>query len=77
MQPFTLGGMTEREQLEDAIAALDAQRGLMGEQVVAAALRPVRERLAAARVAASKCAWASATGTEKCRIASLVTHTTN
>ena len=39
----------------NAIAALDAQRGLMGPQFVAAALRPVRERLAAARVAASKC----------------------
>ena len=38
--------MKEREQLEDAIAALDARRGVVGEEVVAAALRPMRERLA-------------------------------
>ena len=39
--------MKEREQLKDAIVALDAQRSVVGEQVVAAALRPMRERLAA------------------------------
>ncbi len=39
--------MKEREQLEEAIAALDAQRGRVGEEVVATVLRPMRERLAA------------------------------
>jgi class 3 adenylate cyclase/tetratricopeptide (TPR) repeat protein len=39
--------MTEREQLEQAIAALEAQRALLGEAVVNAALAPMRDKLAA------------------------------
>lgn len=38
--------MTEREQLEQAIAALEAQRALLGDAVVNAALAPMREKLA-------------------------------
>lgn len=39
--------MTEREQLEHAIAALEAQRAILGDAVVDAALAPMREKLAA------------------------------
>ncbi len=39
--------MNEREQLEQAIAALEAQRALLGDAVVDAALAPMREKLAA------------------------------
>jgi len=39
--------MTEREQLEQAIAALEAQRAVLGDAVVNAALAPMREKLAA------------------------------
>jgi len=39
--------MTEIEQLTQAIAALEAQRALLGEAVVEAALAPMREKLAA------------------------------
>ena len=38
--------MTEREQLEQAIAALTAQRATLGDAVVETALIPLRERLA-------------------------------
>lgn len=39
--------MTEREQLEQAIITLEAQRALLGDAVVNAALSPMREKLAA------------------------------
>ncbi|MGQ0604845.1 MAG: ATP-binding protein [Anaerolineales bacterium] len=39
--------MNERDQLEQAIAALEAQRALLGDAVVDAALAPMREKLAA------------------------------
>ncbi|MCP4544085.1 MAG: tetratricopeptide repeat protein [Chloroflexi bacterium] len=39
--------MTEREQFEQAIAALQAQRETLGDAVVDAALAPMREKLAA------------------------------
>jgi hypothetical protein len=39
--------MNEREQLEQAIAALKAQRATLGDAVVNAALAPMREKLAA------------------------------
>jgi class 3 adenylate cyclase len=45
--------MNEPEQLEQAIAALEAQRGLLGDAVVDAGLRPMRERLAELRAAAA------------------------
>src|SRR4029453_6917932 len=38
--------MNEREQLEQAIAALDSQRAILGDAVVSAALAPMREKLA-------------------------------
>ena len=38
---------TERQQLEDAIAALEAQRALLGDAVVETALAPMRRELAA------------------------------
>ena len=38
--------MTEREQLEQAIASLEAQRAGLGDEVVDAALAPLREKLA-------------------------------
>lgn len=38
--------MSEREQLEQAIAALEAQRSTLGDAVVEAALGPMREKLA-------------------------------
>ncbi|MBN1147557.1 MAG: tetratricopeptide repeat protein [Anaerolineales bacterium] len=38
--------MTEYEQLEQAIAALEAQRRILGDAVVDAALNPMREKLA-------------------------------
>jgi class 3 adenylate cyclase/predicted ATPase len=38
--------MSERDQLEQAIAALDAQRAILGDAVVNAALAPMREKLA-------------------------------
>ncbi|HET7091058.1 MAG TPA: adenylate/guanylate cyclase domain-containing protein, partial [Anaerolineae bacterium] len=38
--------MTEREQLEQAMAALEAQRAILGDTVVDAALAPMREKLA-------------------------------
>jgi len=41
--------MTEREQLEQAIAALESQRLALGDAVVDAALAPMREKLAALR----------------------------
>ncbi len=39
--------MAEREQLEQAIAALEAQRDVLGDAVVEAGLTPMREKLAA------------------------------
>lgn len=42
--------MNEREQLEQAIAALEAQRALLGDAVVNTALAPLREKLAALTV---------------------------
>ncbi len=39
--------MNEREQLEQAIAALEQQRAILGDAVVNAALAPMREKLAA------------------------------
>ena len=46
--------MTETaEQLEATIAALDAQRGLLGEAVTEMALAPQRDKLAALRQAAT------------------------
>lgn len=39
--------MDEREQLEQAITALEAQRALLGEAVVETALAPLRQKLAA------------------------------
>lgn len=39
--------MSEREQLEQSMAALEAQRSLLGDAVVEAALGPMREKLAA------------------------------
>ncbi len=41
--------MDEREQLEQAIAALEAQRATLGDAVVDVALGPMREKLAAMR----------------------------
>lgn len=41
----------EQEQLEAGIAALEAQRGVLGDAVVASALGPMRARLAALRAA--------------------------
>ena len=38
----------EREQLEAAIAALEAQRALLGDAVIETALAPMRRELAAA-----------------------------
>lgn len=38
--------MTEREQLEQAIAALKAQRAILGDAVVDAALGPMQRQLA-------------------------------
>jgi len=40
--------VTEREQLEQAIAALEAQRAVLGDAVVEAALASMREKLAQA-----------------------------
>jgi class 3 adenylate cyclase/tetratricopeptide (TPR) repeat protein len=45
--------MTEREQLEQAITALEAQRAILGDAVVNAALAPMREKLAALTAAAA------------------------
>ena len=45
--------MNEREQLEQAIAALDAQRAILGDAVVNAALAPMREKLAALQAQAA------------------------
>jgi class 3 adenylate cyclase/tetratricopeptide (TPR) repeat protein len=39
--------MNEREQLEQAIAALESQRAILGDAVLNAALAPMREKLAA------------------------------
>jgi ABC-type oligopeptide transport system substrate-binding subunit/class 3 adenylate cyclase len=49
--------MTEREQLEQAIAALDAQRGALGDAVVDAALRPMRKQLEELEQAESRIAF--------------------
>ena len=38
---------SEQQQLEAAIAALEAQRALLGDAVVGAALGPMRDRLSA------------------------------
>ena len=38
--------MTELEKLTQAIAAIEAQRAILGEAVVEAALGPMREKLA-------------------------------
>src|SRR5918912_2884485 len=43
--------MSEIEQLEQGIAALEAQRAILGDAVVNAALGPVREKLAALKAA--------------------------
>ena len=43
---------TEREQIESAIAALEAQRPMLGDAVVAMAVAPLQEKLAAARASA-------------------------
>ena len=45
--------MTESEQLEQAIAALEAQRAILGDAVVNVALAPMREKLAALTAAAA------------------------
>ncbi|HMA33371.1 MAG TPA: adenylate/guanylate cyclase domain-containing protein [Chloroflexia bacterium] len=45
--------MTEREQLEHAIATLEAQRGVLGDAVAELALTPLRQRLAAVQAAGS------------------------
>src|SRR5512143_243792 len=42
--------MDEREQLEQAINALEAQRAILGDAVLNAALSPMREKLAALQV---------------------------
>src|SRR5262245_48118356 len=42
--------MSEREQLEQAIAALESQRAILGDAVLNAALAPMREKLAALQV---------------------------
>src|SRR5215207_5734791 len=39
--------MNEREQLEQAIAALESQRAILGDAIVHVALAPMREKLAA------------------------------
>src|SRR5215203_1138538 len=44
--------MNELEQLEQAIAAIEAQRAMLGDAVVEAMLAPAREKLAALRQAA-------------------------
>jgi class 3 adenylate cyclase/tetratricopeptide (TPR) repeat protein len=44
--------MSEKEQLEQAISALEAQRGLLGDSVVDTALAPLKEKLASLRVEA-------------------------
>lgn len=46
--------MSEREQLEQAIAALEAQRAILGDAVVDVAVAPMREKLAALAAAASR-----------------------
>src|SRR5689334_4590492 len=38
--------MSEREQLEQAIIALESQRAILGDAIVNAALAPMREKLA-------------------------------
>ena len=38
--------MSERKQLEQAIQALEAQRAILGDALVKAALGPMREKLA-------------------------------
>jgi ABC-type oligopeptide transport system substrate-binding subunit/class 3 adenylate cyclase len=45
--------MNERDQLQQAIAALETQRATLGDAVIDTALAPLREKLAAATVAAS------------------------
>ena len=50
--------MTEREQLEQAVAALEAQRAIMGDAVVEAALGPMRRQLAELEHAEHKTALA-------------------
>src|SRR6187455_1743902 len=52
---------TETDQLEAAIAALEAQRSVLGDAVVASALGPMRARLAALRAAAATPAAAAQT----------------
>jgi len=52
---------TEMDQLEAAIAALEAQRAVLGDAVVASALGPMRARLAALRAAAATPAAAAQT----------------
>jgi hypothetical protein len=42
----------ERHQLEAAIAALEAQRTLLGDDVVAAAIKPISARLAQLAISA-------------------------
>ena len=51
--------ITEREQLEQAIAALEAQRGLLGDAVVDASIVALREKLAALTATArtSNASW--------------------
>ena len=39
--------MTEREQLEQSIAALEAQRSMLGDAVVTPAITALREKLTA------------------------------
>ena len=46
--------MTEIEQLQQAIATLDAQRAILGDAVVNAALAPMREKLAALQAPAEE-----------------------
>ena len=46
--------MNEREQLEQAITALEAQRALLGDAVVNTALAPLREKLTALQAAAHR-----------------------
>ncbi len=48
--------MTEREQLEEAIATLEAQRDSLGDALVEAALGPLQRQLAELKLAEHKLA---------------------
>src|SRR5690349_10615269 len=57
--------MTEREQLEQAITALESQRLVLGDAVVDAALAPMREKLATLHESAAGAGDRGATGERK------------